>query len=84
MDSPSRPYVEQFPSGTRVRIADRAQLERLRAEWHYHHPLAPEQLAYADREALVRQVSFYHGGDVLYTLDGIPGIWHEGCLVRVG
>jgi hypothetical protein len=27
------------------------------------------------------EVGFYHGGDVLYTLDGIPGLWHEQCLV---
>ena len=83
MDSSSRPYVEQFPIGTRVRVADRGQLERFRAKWHYHHPLAPDQLLYAGHEALVRQVSFYHGGDALYVLDGISGVWHEQCLVRV-
>ena len=83
MNSSSRPYIEQFPVGTRVRIVDHAQLERFRADWHYHHPLAPEQRAYAGHDAAVREVSFYHGGDVLYVLDGIPGIWHEGCLVRV-
>jgi hypothetical protein len=25
-------------------------------------------------------VAFYHGGDVLYTLDDIPGTWHEACM----
>jgi hypothetical protein len=82
MDSPSRPYVEQFPIGSRVQVADRAQLERFQAEWHYHHPLAAEQLAYAGHDAVVREVAFYHGGDVLYVLDGIPGIWRDGCLAR--
>jgi hypothetical protein len=23
---------------------------------------------------------YYHGGDVLYTLTGVRGIWHEQCL----
>ena len=25
-------------------------------------------------------VAFYHGGDPLYKLAGIPGLWHEQCL----
>ena len=29
---------------------------------------------------IVRDVSFYHGGDVLYSLEKIPGTWHEQCL----
>jgi hypothetical protein len=27
-------------------------------------------------------VGFYHGGDVLYVLEGIPGVWHESCLTK--
>ena len=38
------------------------------------------QIVFAGRGTTVQEVSFYHGGDVLYTLDGIPGIWHEQCL----
>jgi hypothetical protein len=30
--------------------------------------------------ALVEEVSFYHGGDALYVLEGLPGLWHEQCL----
>lgn len=82
MDSSPGPYVEQFPVGTRVQVAERAQLERFHAAWHDHHPLAPEQLEYAGHSAVVSEAGFYHGGDVLYVLDGIPGIWHEACLVR--
>ncbi|HET8920511.1 MAG TPA: hypothetical protein VFN27_12620 [Xanthobacteraceae bacterium] len=48
--------------------------------WAHHNKLQPEQLDYADRVALVESVSFYHGGDELYKLQGIPGIWHEQCL----
>jgi hypothetical protein len=28
----------------------------------------------------VKEVSFYHGGDQLYILENLPGIWHEQCL----
>lgn len=49
-------------------------------EWPYHHQLQGEQLAYADSVTTVRAVSFYHGGDVLYELDAVPGTWHEVCL----
>ena len=50
------------------------------AEWTFHHKLEPEQLAYAEAVAVVEKVGFYHGGDVLYNLKDIPGIWHEQCL----
>ena len=74
------PYQEQFPLGTRVRIARRERLEEFKLTWRFHHPLADDQLSFGGRDATVRGVSFYHGGDVLYALDGIPGIWHEQCL----
>ena len=75
------PYDEQFPVGTRVQIVSRERLEEFKRAWRYHHPLADEQLAFAGRQTTVREVAFYHGGDVLYSLDGIHGIWHEQCLV---
>ena len=76
-----KPYAERYPVGTRIRIADRARLEQFRREWLWHNPLTAEQLAFANRDAIVRDVSFYHGGDVLYRVDGAPGIWHEVCLI---
>jgi hypothetical protein len=79
-----RPYQEQFLVGTTVRIAQRAELERFRREWQFHHKLEAEQISYAGRTARVRDVGFYHGGDVLYHLDGVPGIWHEVCLEHAG
>jgi len=75
-----KPYQEQFPIGTTVRISERPELERFRREWQFHHKLEVEQLSYAGRTARVRNVGFYHGGDVLYHLDGVPGISHEVCL----
>ena len=74
------PYNELFPVGSTVKIGSREQLEEFQRTWKYHHPLLAEQLRYAGRDASVRKVGFYHGGDVLYELDEIPGMWHEQCL----
>jgi hypothetical protein len=73
-------YQEDFPVGSLVRIADRETLEHFRTTWRYHNPLTEEQVAFAGREAAVTAVGFYHGGDVLYTLRDVPGVWHEQCL----
>jgi hypothetical protein len=74
------PYKEDFPVGSAVRIADTRRLEEFQETWKYHHKLNPEQLKYAGQIADVEKVGFYHGGDVLYELRGVPGIWHEQCL----
>jgi hypothetical protein len=83
MGSSRGPYQAEFPAGTVVRIADRATLERFVATWQRHHPLSTDQLAYAGWEARVQEVSFYHGGDELYSLETVPGLWHEQCLVAL-
>jgi hypothetical protein len=70
----------QFPAGSRVRIADLPELARFQADWKHHHPLEPEQLEHAGQITTVRDVTYYHGGDPLYTLDNVPGTWHEACL----
>ena len=80
MNRTSQPYVEAFPRGTRVRVLELEALEQFRAEWKWHHPIQPEQMHYAGAEAIVESVGFYHGGDVLYQLQGVPGTWHESCL----
>ena len=77
------PYKEDFPKGTKVKIADRAFLEDFRRTWKFHHKLELEQLESANRITSVKSVAFYHGGDELYQLDGVPGIWHEACLRAV-
>jgi hypothetical protein len=76
-------YKEKFAVGTMVRVADRPSLENFKRTWKYHHPIDLSQFAHADALAKVESVGFYHGGDVLYRLDGIPGIWHEECLRAV-
>ena len=74
------PYQPEFEMGATVRIASRAKLEGFRTTWKLHNKLEAAQLEYADETAFVESVSFYHGGDELYSLRGIPGIWHEQCL----
>ena len=76
----SKPYEAQFPEGTQVRVKDLESLDRFAREWKYHNPLTREQLPFAGVVARVSEIGYYHGGDVLYKLDGIPGIWHEECL----
>ncbi len=73
-------YSETFPKGSEVKIASRSSLENFLKTWKLHNKLKPEQLDFADRIAEVESVGFYHGGDQLYKLKGIPGIWHEQCL----
>jgi hypothetical protein len=80
MGKKNGPYKADFPKGTKVQIADRVFLEHFRQTWKYHHKLAPEQLGFADQIADVKSVGFYHGGDELYELEGVPGMWHEACL----
>jgi hypothetical protein len=70
----------EFEVGSEVRVANRAFLESVFEAGQYHNELEPEQLAYAGRVAKVKAVDFFHGGDEIYTLEGIPGVWHEECL----
>ena len=77
------PYQERFPIGARVKIADRTVLQDFRRTWKYHTKLTAEQLDYADHTTDVESAGFYHGGDVLYKLRDVPGIWHEQCLCQV-
>ncbi len=75
-----RPYKEAFPAGAEVRVADREFLDDFVATWKYHHKLQSEQPVYADRVTKGEGVSFYHGGDPLGKLLGLPRPWHEQCL----
>ena len=70
----------EFEVGTDIRIADRPFLEEFLEAGQYHNELEPEQLQFAGRVAKVKAVNFFHGGDEIYTLEGVPGVWHEECL----
>lgn len=81
VDGPDVPaYKERFPKGSRVRVKARESLVAFQSTWRFHDPLSDEMLPFAGRTATVLSVGFYFGGDVLYQLDGIVGIWHEVCL----
>jgi hypothetical protein len=77
------PYPQRFYERNLVRIVGFKELEAFRANWKFHHPLAEHQLAFAGQQATVASVGFYHGGDVIYELAGVPGTWHEVCLQAI-
>ena len=78
------PYNAEFPTGTRVGIAPIDELVAFKTSWKLHSPLSDDQLRYGGKVTTVTDVAFYHGGDELYSLEGIPGQWHECCLSDVG
>jgi hypothetical protein len=73
-------YDAKYGVGCTVRVARADVLRRFREEWRHHDPLTTEQLALAGSETEVIWVGYDHGGDVLYALRGLPGVWHEVCL----
>ena len=76
----SRPYEAKFRVGSEVRIKSTEQLALFKDTWKHHNPLSDDQLKYAGSVSKVNVVGFYHGGDPLYELEGVPGVWHEDCL----
>jgi hypothetical protein len=74
------PYEAKFPVGSSVRVKDRASLEQFARTWKLHDPLTSDQLEYANKAATVEDIGYYHGGDPLYKLSGVSGVWHESCL----
>lgn len=73
-------YSPDFPAGSVVRIKGRGYLESFKKDWAYHHPLKSKQLPYAGTVGRVAETSAYHGGDILYKVEKMPGLWHEQCL----
>ncbi|MGP8173910.1 MAG: hypothetical protein ACLP7O_05115 [Terracidiphilus sp.] len=73
-------YNATFPKGSKVRVVSKVALEAFLQDWKYHHKLKPEQLEYAGAIATVKEVVFYHGGDQLYVLENVPGIWNLPCI----
>jgi hypothetical protein len=76
-------YTPTFPVGSSVRVISRAALEGFARGRKHHHKLLPEQMEFAGATSTVKEVSFYHGGDQLYVLENLPGIWNEPCLELV-
>jgi hypothetical protein len=75
-----KPYEAAFSVGTHVRVADLQDLASFFSEWKYHNRLELHQLEFAAKAAVVSELGYYHGGDPLYVLEGVPGVWHECCL----
>ena len=73
-------YEATFPEGSKVRVVSKIALDAFVQDCKYHHKLRPEQLEYAGAIATVKEVSFYHGGDQLYVLENVPGIWNLPCI----
>jgi hypothetical protein len=74
------PNKEEFPVGSLIKVAGRDVLENFMRTRKLHNKLKPDQLGYAEKTGKIKSVEFYHGGDELYQIEGIPGIWHEQCL----
>jgi hypothetical protein len=75
-----KPYVEAFRVGTKVTVPPLPDLEEFRLNWRLFYPLTETQIEFAGTVARVKSVGFYHGGDALYVLKKVPGVWHEVCL----
>jgi len=74
-------YDASYPTGSQVKIASRTVLLEFQRAWKYHHKLEEAQIEYAGKTAVVKSIGYYHGGDVLYWLEEVPGTWHECCLL---
>ena len=73
-------FHPKYAEGSIVRVAGRAALDEFVKTWKWHHKLESEQLEHAGKIAKIKQSGMYHGGDIVYVLEGLPGVWHEQCL----
>jgi hypothetical protein len=78
-------YDALYPIGSTVRVKSVAYLTAFRSRWRYHNNVTEEMLPLGGTLTTVKRVGYYHGGDPLYVLDGLPGmVWHEECLESTG
>jgi hypothetical protein len=84
-------YHSAFDHGDAVVPLSKDELVKFQKEWKFHHPIKNEQIKLAGTKLYVEQVSYYHGGDPLYSLfdwngDGtkilLPDLWHEMLLLE--
>ncbi len=68
-----------IPVGSRVRIADRENLEKALVGSTTHLP-EPTQFLHTGATARVVHVRLSADGEPLYGLDGHPGLWRESWL----
>jgi hypothetical protein len=72
--------LDKFQAGDRVRIKSLEILQEFTLHPVYQ-PLQESQFKYADKLAVIAESSMYHGGNILYQLKGVPGIWHQDLLL---
>ncbi|HWY62745.1 MAG TPA: hypothetical protein VNW15_12665 [Rhizomicrobium sp.] len=71
---------DKYQIGEIVLIDSPESLAAFARTWKRHHPLHPRQFAFAGQTAKIANSLLYHGGDILYELEGIPGLWHQQLL----
>ena len=76
------PYLAAFKVDMEIQIIDSQMLEIFMRSWCCHNRLQSEQLSFTEKIARVAKIGFYHRGDPLYELEGIPGVWQEECLTN--
>jgi hypothetical protein len=69
--------LDKFQIGETVQIASREILDEFSRTWKFHHPLQSSQFQHAGRTARITNSFMYHGGDILYELETVPGLWHQ-------
>jgi hypothetical protein len=72
--------LDKFQVGDAVQIATRVTLDEFSRTWKLHHPLQSNQFQHAGQIVKVVNSFMYHGGDILYELEGVPGRWHQQLL----
>lgn len=77
-------WKPQYETGDEVQVVNRQTLEEFRDFWKYVARPTEEQLTFAGFKTRVASVGFYHGGYVLYELEGAPGWWLSPTLSRCG
>jgi hypothetical protein len=70
-----------FLPGSHVDIAKRDVLEQYALPIWGRTALSEEQLRHAEQNALITRVISWADFSPRYRLEGIPGWWHEPCLV---
>jgi hypothetical protein len=71
---------DKYQPGDLVLIDSPELLASFARTWKRHHPLETRQMAYAGQSAKIANSFMYHGGDILYELEDVPGVWHQQVL----
>jgi len=76
-DGDERLYLRtsKIPTGGQSTHCRSRLAGRVPGDMEDHHKLRPEQREHADKIVTVASIGWYHGGDPVYTLEGVPGLW---------